>query len=252
MHFPRAVPTPFDRRRYGLTGYERALSAIDQTRLGRVVDLAGPDTVVIVTGDHGEIPKFDRLKRFAKRYRIKPVTRFLSTRTGHGFHVYEDLVLVPLLLVGPGIPPGRRIDATIRHMDLFPTVLDLAGIDDPRVSQTSGQSLVDLFDGQAVDRPGYSEAVGVSLHGDPKRWLVSVRHRGWKYVKRASGSTFALWRLPDERRNVASRHPEVVAEMETLLSSMQQGASLSSTGKDLSERESAEVEQHLRELGYLD
>lgn len=251
LHRPRYTPPPFDRRRYGRHRYERALSALDQSQLPTVLELAGPDTLVVLTGDHGEVPRYDFLHRVTGRLHVAPLTRYVNHHSGHGHHVYEDLVLVPLVLAGPGVPAGREVRTAVRHMDLFPTILDLAGIDDRRRAQAAGESLVPLFEGEGPDRPGYAEAVGVTI-GGPEDWLVSVRHGGWKYVRQAFGEGAWLWRLPDERGDLSSAHPEVVAEMEALLERFRAGASLTATGGELSAEESAEVEEHLKELGYLE
>ena len=252
LHAPRYLPPGHPGRwRFDRHRYERSLSALDRTRLRRILELAGPDAVVTMTGDHGEIPRFGRSLLATRKLKLKPAYRFLNQRSNHGYHVYEDLVRVPVLMAGPGVAPGRIVPTAVRHMDLFPTLLDLAGIEDDRRRQAMGQSLVPLFHGDGDDRPGYSEAVGVKV-GGPEEWLVSVRHRGWKYVKPAVGKQAWLWRLPDERRNLASQYPDVVQEMEWLLTRMGAGASITATGQNLSETESAEVEDHLRELGYLE
>jgi arylsulfatase A-like enzyme len=252
LHRPRAVPAGFRDRSSGHTSYQRALTALTATRLDRILELAGPDTLVILTGDHGEIARFDSAIKLARRLKLRPLSRFLSARSGHGFSVVEDLVLVPLMFSGPGVPRGVRIDTAIRHMDVLPTLLDLLAIEDPRGTQIRGESVRPLFIGAGKDRPGYSEAVGATMPGGPDRWLVSVRHDGWKYVRNAAGTQRTLWRLPDERTDRAMNHPDVVDRMEALLADLQAGGSLSATGRDLSEDESDEMEAHLRELGYIE
>jgi arylsulfatase A-like enzyme len=251
MHHPRYVPKEFDRPEWGVHRYERALSALDALRLPRILELAGDATVVAVTGDHGEVPRFDRALAVTSRLKLRPLYRFLNRRSNHGYHLYEDLVLVPLLLRGPGIPQGRRLEWAIRHIDLFPTFLDAAGIEDPRAGQAIGQSLMSSLVGKGEDLPGYAEAVGISM-GGPDRWLLSVRHDGWKYVKRVTGAGAWLWRLPDERRDVAAENPDVIREMEAILEGFRAGMPITATGEDLSDRESVEVEDHLRRLGYIE
>jgi arylsulfatase A-like enzyme len=250
MHWPRFLPAAFDRPRYGAHRYERALSALDVLRMHEIIDLAGPDTIIVVTGDHGEIPRFDRMIGLGRRFRLKPITRFFGRRAGHSFHVYEDLVRVPLVLAGPGVPSRGKVRTAIRHLDVFPTILDLAGVSDERASQAQGSTVRPLFEAPGPDRPGYSEAV--SVNWTPDRWLVSVRDGGWKYVKRVDGSARWLWKLPDEKTDLTRRHPEQVDRLELLLSEMQGGASLAAHGEDLSQEESSEMEKHLRELGYLE
>jgi arylsulfatase A-like enzyme len=250
MHWPRQLPASFDHRRFGAHRYERALSAIDALRLPRILELAGDDTLIVLTGDHGEIPRLDRTQKVGRRLHLKPVTHFVGERAGHSFHVYEDLVRVPLVLHGPGVPPRGRIETAVRHMDVFPTLLDMAGVEDPSLEHVQGRSVTPLFDGAGEDRPGYSEAVKVGW--DEGRWLTSVRHDGWKYVKRASGGDRWLWRLPDEHKNRLAEHPEVVQRLDGILADMQRDRSLLAHGDDLTPEESSEMERHLRNLGYLD
>jgi ribosome assembly protein YihI (activator of Der GTPase) len=90
------------------------------------------------------------------------------------------------------------------------------------------------------------------MQGGPDRWLVSVRHDGWKYVRSAAGDRRMLFKLPDERTDRSAREPETLERMEALLSDLQAGRSLSATGKDLSDAESDEMEAHLRDLGYIE
>lgn len=253
LHWPRSVPRAFDRRRYGAHRYERALSALDRLKIPRLLELAGPDTVVVMTGDHGEVPRLDLAKKVARRLSWGGPKAWIDVRSGHGFGVIEDLVKVPLVLHGPGVPASGRVGTAVRHVDLFPTVLELAGAGaDARASQGPGTSVLPLLPGGGEDRPGYSEAVGVKM-GSAENWLVSVRHGGWKLVRRAAGDAApVLWRLPDERTDVAADHPDVVARMGSLLQELLAGTPMERTGTDLSAQESAEVEEHLRDLGYID
>jgi arylsulfatase A-like enzyme len=251
LHRPRVVPPGFRGRAAGRSAYQRSLTAL-AAKLERIVELAGPDTLIVLTGDHGEIARFDTTIGVASRLRLRPVSRFLSARSGHGVSVVEDLVRVPLILSGPDVPHGVRVDTAVRHMDVLPTILDVLGVEDPRTSQIRGESLRPLFAGPGSDRPGYSEAVGVTMPGGPERWLVSVRHDGWKYVRNAAGSQRILWKLPDERTDHAAREPAVVERMEALMSELQAGRSLAATGEDLSADESDEMEAHLRDLGYIE
>ena len=253
LHWPRSVPREFDRRRYGAHRYERALTALDRLKLPRLLELAGENTVVVMTGDHGEVPRLDLAKKVARRLSWKAPKAWIDVRSGHGFGVIEDLVRVPLVLHGPGVPPSGRVGTAVRHVDLFPTVLELAGAGtDPRAAQGPGRSLLPLLPGGGEDRPGYSEAVGVKM-GSAENWLVSVRHDGWKLIRRAGGDAPpVLWRLPDESTDVAVANPEVVARLESLLEDLLAGTPIQRTGGDLSAQESAEVEEHLRDLGYID
>jgi arylsulfatase A-like enzyme len=67
------------------------------------------NTLIIITGDHGEA--------FGERDIIQ------HSRGS----AYQDQVHVPLLIKYPGQHEARRSDALVSHVDLMPTVLDLAG-----------------------------------------------------------------------------------------------------------------------------
>ena len=71
---------------------------------------AWDDTVFIVTSDHGE--EF-----------------FEHGVLGHGFSLHREVVGVPLIFHGPGIPAGRVVEGFVPILDLAATTLDAAGLD---------------------------------------------------------------------------------------------------------------------------
>lgn len=88
---------------------------------------------------------------------------------------------VMLILRGPGgFTGGTVVDAMVSHMDLFPTICDLAGISAP--SWLEGASLTPLVDGTAetLHEELFSE---VSYHAaaEPMR---AVRTTRYKYIRR--------------------------------------------------------------------
>ena len=94
--------------------------------LGRLLDAVkaaagGRESVVVVTADHGESLGEDGF--------------FFS----HGFATTPNLVHVPLIVAGPGIPPGR-VDSLVHHVDVLPTLLELTGLGPP--VDPAGVSLV--------------------------------------------------------------------------------------------------------------
>ena len=78
-------------------------------RLRRALDIAGQAdrTAIVVTADHG-----DMLGERGLWYKMT---------------FYERAVRVPLLLRVPGSAQARRIARPVSLVDLFPTLLDLAG-----------------------------------------------------------------------------------------------------------------------------
>lgn len=118
------------------------------------------NTLVICTTDHGlAFPK-------AK-------ATLLDTGTG-----------VTLLMRGPGgFTGGRVVDSMVTHLDLFPTICDIAGIDKPDFLE--GRSLMPLVCGEAgvLHEQIFSE---VTYHAayEPQR---AVRTDRWKYIRRFDG-----------------------------------------------------------------
>jgi len=165
---------------YDLNRYLNTQREVDR-QLGRLFDglrergLAD-DTLVIVTGDHGEA--------FGEPHRT----------WGHGARVYEENVHVPLLIWNPRLYPqgGRR--ATIGgQVDLNPTIAQLIGLaPDP---DWEGHS---LFDPRRPQR-----AYFYATNND---YLLGVRDGRFKYIYNATRGRDELYDLeadPDEQRNIA-------------------------------------------------
>jgi arylsulfatase A-like enzyme len=113
-HSPYAAPpgtTPPKPTEEGL--YESELMHIDQAMapLLAAVEARPQPTYLFVTADHGTV------------FHPDP-----STRKGHyGYDLYTATLHVPLIIRGPGIPPGRA-DGVVSTMDVAPTIADLLRI----------------------------------------------------------------------------------------------------------------------------
>jgi arylsulfatase A-like enzyme len=262
-HRPYRMPPNFEKR-WDKTGYEGAVGALDEG-LASIFEAAGPNTIVVITGDHGEdYPDTNlqkRLIRVARRSRRAfklgswfPYldSRLASVAVGHGFALHEHLVRVPLLIAGPGIS-HVAVKEQVRHIDLFPTVADLCGVDIPQ--GTDGRSLRPLLEGQSLpEEAAYMEAVGVKLEG--KR-IEGARTEDWKLL-RIRGGRPSLYKLngsngqaggADEKHNHYSRHPEVARKLESFIDEVTSTEVVAESG--MTSDEEATVEKHLRDLGYL-
>ena len=97
-------------------------------------------TLVIITADHGE--------SFGEH-----------GHQAHGHCLHEEAMQVPLLVLGPGITPGRRVADRIGLVDLAPTILDLAGV--PPLPDADGRSVVPALRGAPLEaRPLVAELEG--------------------------------------------------------------------------------------------
>ncbi len=67
---------------------------------------------------------------------------------GHGIRVFDEVTRVPLVIAAPGrLVQGLSVDTPVQLRDLYPTLLDLAGID-----PGAEGSLVSVI--ETGDRPG--------------------------------------------------------------------------------------------------
>ena len=259
VHRPYRSPPDFEKRK-DKAGYEAAVAASDDY-LKPIFEAAGDNTIVVITGDHGEgYPEsqlgFYAVKGARKARRVLKLGKWLPAldhklaerEIGHGFALYEHLVRVPLIIAGPGVT-SQVIDDQVRHVDLFPTLADLCGIEPP--SSMDGRSLRPLMEGRSLpSEPAYLEAVGVKLEGDR---ILGVRTPDWKLLKRGNGR-LSLYKLnggsaPNEKRNLYRRHPEVVKQLESVLQKISSSEAVAESG--MTSQEEEVVEQHLKDLGYL-
>lgn len=157
-----------DPRITGDNRYEKILSYLD-LRLGDLLDSLDLDqTLVVLSGDHGEMmPEsiFDKIvhKARAGRRLIKKKmgleAPFTNPLIGHGFHVYDKLVRIPLIFVNPSLfPKGREISSQVRQVDIFPTLIDVLDLEFE--GETHGKSVMSLLENGEEERWAYMEAYG--------------------------------------------------------------------------------------------
>lgn len=206
--------------------HEAEIAFMDD-QIGRLLEALPEGTVVVVVSDHGE--------------------EFLDHGGYlHGHSLYQELLHVPLIFAGPGVPSGTSIDFPVSHVDVVPTILDLLGLP---VGSVTGRSLRPLFSGAGGD---WDERSLLSiLENGQARSCTAIRRGRWK-LQRCAGDGARLFDLsadPEERHDVASRHPRVRTELLRRL----ENRDLALPPRRPPEREGLEEaeRQRLRALGYL-
>jgi len=130
---------------------------------------------------------------------------------GHGDTVYQELVHVPLLIRAPGVfPSGRVVHSDVEIMDLYATLLDLAGL--PPTPAAEGTSLAPL----ARDEVGGSPRAALTVDGQVSRGLKVQRYR---MVHRGPGriELYDEYDDPREQKDVAAEHPIALRGMRGVL-----------------------------------
>ena len=147
--------------------------------------------------------------------------RYNGSLRGSKGHVTEGGIRVPLILSWPrGLAGQRRIDTPSQHIDLLPTLAELAGIELPPLAQPDGASLAPLLTGttgSAEDRNLAERLLFTAHFRNTQRpeeqairaWPAAVHQGRWSAV-RENESTWRLYDLdadPGQRRDIAGQFP---------------------------------------------
>lgn len=127
--------------------YAAMIASLDEgvgRLLQRLEDLKIADhTVVIFTSDGGGVGGY--IDPESPNRRPTGVTDNAPLRGGNGM-LYEGGIRVPFVIRWPGVnPPGSRTTQPAIHVDLFPTLCDIAGIRPPEGQVLDGVSLAALI-----------------------------------------------------------------------------------------------------------
>lgn len=124
--------------------------------------------------------------------------------------VHEGGVRVPLFVRWPGvIPAGRTVRALAAHIDLLPTIADLAGVPVPEGLVLDGLSLAPSLRGEEAGVPPRRFFTHWSGPFEVRPYPGAVRTARWRAVH--DGTAWALYDLlhdPAERVDVAADEPE--------------------------------------------
>ena len=163
-------------------GYYAAVSYMDE-RVGEVtaaLERTGLDgeTVVAFTADHGE----------------------MGGERGLWFKMsfFEGSARVPLLVRGPGIAAGR-VAGPVSHLDLAPTLAELAGTPLGE-AEFEGRSLVSALHGRD---PGAATVVSEYLAEGVTQPAVMIRRGSYKYI-RCPGDPDQLYDLAADPRELVN------------------------------------------------
>lgn len=149
------------------------------------------NTVLIVTSDHGEA-FYDH-------------GVFL-----HGSTLYGELLHVPLIFYSSTLfPEPKRIGERVMLIDLYPTILELAGGHPP--PQIQGESLLPLIRGMGgkMGREVFSE----ENHGHN---LQKIKSGNWALIRNLKSGEVELYRVaedPREEKNLAEKERETASRL---------------------------------------
>jgi arylsulfatase A-like enzyme len=169
------------RWREAVRGYLASISYAD-AMVGLLLDALdssgrADNTIIVLWGDHGF--------HLGEKHRWRKMT------------LWVESLHVPFIIVAPGVTrPGSRTTAPVSLMDIYPTLVELAGFERP--AHLEGRSLVPLLEDPAV----VWQHPTLSTYGYRNHAVVSAEH---KYIRYADGSEelYDVRMDPDEWRNLA-------------------------------------------------
>ena len=287
---PYYLPPNFDKEEFGETGYDRMLSYID-TWIGKFLQKIDLEkTIFVLSSDHGDyisvldedlseikIPKMFRktkkiipsiisdpilskLQRTRKsielKKREKTMTQeqFRTIQDRNAKFLFDELVRIPFILTGSGVPSNLIIEKQVRQVDIFPTLCELIGVSSD-LDSINGRSLVPLLNKQPLmEEPAYIESGSASAKKLGK--VIGIRTSNYKYLRSRKDVTkdvtlYDLKNDPNETKNIASLNPQIVEEMEKTLQKITSGSTVYDS-PSITKDESKKVEAELRKLGYLE
>eukprot|EP00070_Physeter_catodon_P041998 XP_028348892.1 arylsulfatase K isoform X3 [Physeter catodon] len=165
-------------------------------------------SIVIYTSDHGELA--------------------MEHRQFYKMSMYEASAHVPLLIMGPGIKTNLQVSNVVSLVDIYPTMLDIAGI--PLPQNLSGYSLLplssEMFKNEQKFKNLHPPWILSEFHGcNVNASTYMLRTNQWKYIAYSDGASvlpqlFDLSSDPDELTNIATKFPEVTSSLDQKLRSI--------------------------------
>jgi N-acetylglucosamine-6-sulfatase len=143
-------------------------------------------------------------------------------------YLYEPAIRVPLLIRGPGIPAGTRIDELVANIDLAPTIADAANVTPLRI--VDGRSLLPLLQ-RGVRPPPRSILIEAPPSDVPRQVFTAVRTPQHLYAGYGSGDQ-ELYDLSADPFELVSLHRDpghaaLVAELALRLDQLESCAGIS-------------------------
>ena len=174
------------------------------------------NTIVVFVSDHGDMMGCHGLNK-----------------KGYPLH-YEEALQVPLVMAGPGIESGRKVDGLVSLVNLMPTLAELSGV--PLPEPGAGQSCAGALRGDGA-WSGRSHVIaesfkidgtesGSGMHVDPSTLdpaqdgcNLSVRTERYRYIWRMHDweELYDHHADPGEMTNLAPLEPDLCGEFRAVL-----------------------------------
>ena len=221
---------------YIIAVYDGGINYVDE-QLGKIFDKLNQldiddNTIIIVTSDHGE--------GFKEHGRLR-----------HGYKPYIELVHVPLIIKGPGIPRNRIYDNYVQHIDIVPTILEILNI--PQRKEMQGRSMLPLMNNCEIEKDFKTYSFGQDRNKPQQSFSMSIRTKEWTYIMNQNGPDELYDKIndPKEQNNIIEKKPLIAQRLKEKLEDF---IALTSEAKpQVAEKAhiDEELKEQLKSLGYL-
>ncbi|WP_298495814.1 sulfatase [uncultured Algibacter sp.] len=176
--------------------YLACMSYVDY-ELGRVLDAFenskyADNTIIVLWSDHG--------------YRLGEKGTFAK----HA--LWETATKAPLMFAGPNVPKGKKIEAPVEMLSIYPTLLELSGL--PAYARNEGNSLVAMMQNDE----GLEAARAITTFGMNNH---AIKADGYRYIRYEDGNEefYDHSSDPNEWHNEANnpRFKNKIQELKALL-----------------------------------
>ncbi len=224
--------------------YKATLVFVDE-QIGALIDelesqSIRDETTIIVVADHGEnIGDYGLMD--------------------HQYCLYQTLVQVPLIISGSEFDTDPVLDL-VSTRDLFPTILDIAGIEPPDHAGISRNSLIDSDREVAISEylapqpsiDSLRKRVGAEIQSDRPldRTYRAIQTTEWKLIEASDGSV-ELYNLSQDSQEIdecSNEYPDQVEVLRDELEERDVPISQQETGEILADER---TQQRLADLGYI-
>ena len=164
----------------------------------------------------------------------------------HGIFLYRETIRVPLIAKLSGSRGGgRRVASPVQHIDLLPTILDIAG--GPIPEGLRGRSLRATLDGAGTppETSIYSESLSPRYHFGWSE-LYALTDERYRLIRAPRDELYDIAQDPGERASIAGDRPQVRAAMRRALDAIIADARVDAPGAV-----SEDDRQRLAALGYV-
>lgn len=198
--------------------YAGMIASVDASvrRIRETLDAHGlsENTIIVFSTDHGG------LSTTLKSQGREIATSNYPLRTGKGW-LYEGGIRSPLIVYWPGITKGSVTDELVVGTDIYPTLLELAGLPAEPQQHLDGESFAPLIRGEEWTR---SEPVmwyfPMAKTGTGNPNMAAVRVGEYKLIHFMHQDRFELYNIEEDIReshNLASEEPELTEQLRNIL-----------------------------------